>query len=145
MADTPPAKAELPKLSDFPVIAHDTIRYGDTDKLGHVNNAVFSTFLETGRTRMLLGPESVAAPQGMGFALVRLVLDYRAEIHWPGTVEIGTRVLGIGRSSFTLAQAVFQNGACVATAETVLVLFDLAARRAAPLPEATRELLAGYL
>lgn len=143
-AETPPAKPELPKLSDFPVIAHDTIRYGDTDKLGHVNNAVFSTFLETGRTRMLLGPESAAAPEGMGFALVRLVLDYRAEIHWPGTVEIGTRVLSIGRSSFTLAQAVFQNGACVATAETVLVLFDLSARRAAPLPQATRELLAGY-
>lgn len=37
------------QLKDFPSVTFDKIRYGDTDRQGHVNNAVFSAFLETGR------------------------------------------------------------------------------------------------
>ncbi len=42
-------KKELPRLEEFPLRTSDKVRYGDTDRQGHVNNAVFSTFLETGR------------------------------------------------------------------------------------------------
>lgn len=134
-------KPPLPTLDDFPVKAVDTIRYGDTDKLGHVNNAVFSTFLETGRTRLLLDSRRSVAPEGAGFVIARLVLDYRAELHWPGQVEIGTGVSAIGRTSVTMTQALFQNGKCCATAETVIVLFDLAHRHPMELPEASRAIL----
>lgn len=133
----------LPVLDDFPITARDTIRYGDTDKLGHVNNAVFSTYLETGRTRLLLDAAHPIAPEGAGFVIARLVLDYLAEIHWPGEVDIGTGVLSVGRSSMTLTQALFQNGRCVATAQTVIVLFDLAQRRPLPLPQESRARLEG--
>lgn len=133
-------KQPLPVLEDFPVKAMDTIRYGDTDMLGHVNNAVFSTYLETGRTRLLLDSRKIAPP-GAGFALVRLVLDYRAEMRWPGEAHVGTGVTAMGRSSITLRQAVFQDGACMATAETVVVLFDLTARRAMALPDEARAVL----
>ncbi|MCG5236505.1 acyl-CoA thioesterase [Xanthobacter oligotrophicus] len=138
-------KPPLPVLDDFPVKASDTIRYGDTDKLGHVNNAVFSTFLETGRTRLLLDAPHKVAPEGAGFVIARLVLDYRAEMHWPGQVEIGTGVLSVGRSSVSIKQALFQNGVCTATAETVVVLFDTTHRRPLPLPDASRAVLEGYL
>jgi acyl-CoA thioester hydrolase len=40
-----------PSLRDFAVYSVDKLRYGDTDRQGHVNNAVFATFLETGRGR----------------------------------------------------------------------------------------------
>lgn len=142
---TPPAKAPLPVLDDFPLKSFDTIRFGDTDKQGHVNNAVFSSYLETGRSQMLIGPGHRAAPEGFAFVIVRLVLDYRAEIIWPGTVEIGTRVSSLGRSSVGIVQGLFQDGACVATAETVLVLFDPVSRRAAELPPESRDFLARYM
>ncbi|MFG1375625.1 acyl-CoA thioesterase [Xanthobacter autotrophicus] len=138
-------KPPLPVLDDFPVKARDTIRYGDTDKLGHVNNAVFSTFLETGRTRLLLDSREKVAPEGAGFVIARLVLDYRAEMHWPGEVEIGTGVLSVGRSSVAVKQALFQNGVCTATAETVVVLFDTTHRRPLPLPDTSRAILESYL
>lgn len=136
--------APLPVLDDFPVKAMDTIRYGDTDKLGHVNNAVFSTFLETGRTSLLLHPRTFTPP-GAGFALVRLVIDYRAEMHWPGEAHVGTGVTALGRSSISMRQAIFQDGRCMATAETVVVLFDTVARRSMPLPEATRQALVSLM
>ncbi len=129
----------LPKLADFPFRDHDTIRYGDTDKLGHVNNAVFSTYLETGRAKLLLNSDPPLIPPGTGFALVRLVLDFRAEMLWPGIVEVGTRVVRLGRSSVYLEQALFQDGTCTATAETVLVLMDLSTRRSTPLTDDLRE------
>ncbi|MFS8037653.1 acyl-CoA thioesterase [Xanthobacter sp. AM11] len=135
------AKPPLPTLDDFPIKAMDTIRYGDTDKLGHVNNAVFSTYLETGRTRLLLDPRRRVAPEGAGFVIARLVLDYRAEILWPGQVDIGTGVAAVGRSSMTLVQAVFQDGTCCATAETVVVLFDPVQRRSMALPPESRAVL----
>lgn len=138
-------KPTLPTLEDFPMKAMDTIRYGDTDKLGHVNNAVFSTYLETGRTGLLLGPGRRVAPEGAGFVIARLVLDYRAEILWPGRVDIGTAVAAIGRSSVTLTQALFQDGACCATADTVMVLFDPVHRRPMVLPDESRAILSGYL
>ncbi len=125
----------------YPLWARDTARYGDTDSNGHLNNAVFSTFLETGRITFLLDPHAPLAPPSHGFAIVRLVLDFRAEMHWGGEVEIGTAVISIGRTSFRLAQAIFQDDACAATAESVMVLMDLTARKAAPIEGMLRDAL----
>lgn len=118
--------------------ATDIARYGDTDRQGHLNNAVFSTFLETGRTSFLMDPTDLLAPPGCGFVIVRMVVDFRREMHWGGVVEIGTAVRAIGRSSLTLAQAIYQDAACTATAETVLVLMDDTTRRSTPLPGSLR-------
>ena len=43
-----------PELGQFPCRTYDKLRYADTDRQGHVNNAVFSTMLETGRVEFLL-------------------------------------------------------------------------------------------
>lgn len=130
-------RPHLLPLSAYPVHARDTLRFGDTDKVGHVNNAVFSTFFETGRARLMLNPERTLAPPGTSFVLARITIDFRAEVNWPGDVDIGTRVVSVGRSSANLAQGLFQNERCVATADTVVVLMDLATRRATPLPPNT--------
>ncbi|MGE0415724.1 MAG: acyl-CoA thioesterase [Acetobacteraceae bacterium] len=132
---------DLTRRDAYPLWARDMARYGDTDANGHLNNAVFSTFLETGRITFLLDPKAPLAPPGHGFAIVRLVMDYRAEMHWGGDVEIGTGVLRIGRTSFSLGQAIFQDGQCTATAESVMVLMDLTARRAAPVEGVLRAAL----
>lgn len=130
--------SDQPKLEDFPVRSFDKLRYGDTDRQGHVNNAVFATFLETGRCDLL---ERVWGPfwggTGASFVLVRLELDYRAELFWPGRVEIGTAVMSLGNSSIRMVQAVFQEGRLAATAQAVGVHLN-AQKRPAPLPEDAR-------
>jgi acyl-CoA thioester hydrolase len=127
-----------PALADFPFRAREKLRYGDTDRQGHVNNAVFATFLETGRVEMLInGGVDLMGPNG-AFVLARLLLDYRREVNWPGEVEIGTRVASVGRSSLRLEQAVFQNGACVAAGESTVVLTDETTRRSKPFSDPAR-------
>lgn len=122
------------RIDGFPLRAAEKIRYADMDRQGHVNNAVFATFLETGRVELLYDPQAPLAGSGTAFVAARLTVDFRAELVWPGEVLIGTRVAAIGRSSFRLEQALFQDGKCAATGETVLVLIDEATRRSTPLP-----------
>lgn len=119
----------------------DVLRYRDTDRQGHVNNAVFATFLESGRVAIFYDPAHPLAPTGASFVIARLVLDFRAELLWPGHVEIGTSVTRVGTSSMTLAQGLFTEDSCVATAETVLVLMDEATRKSRPLTDGMRKRL----
>ncbi len=139
---TPPAPP--PSLADFPFVAREKLRYADTDRQGHVNNAVFATFLETGRVEMLLAGDVDLIGKDGAFVLARLLLDYRKEVNWPGEVEIGTRVASLGRSSLRLEQAVFQNGECVATAENVVVLTDVTTRRSKAFSDEARAFLSAH-
>jgi acyl-CoA thioester hydrolase len=125
---------ETPQPGDFPRHSYDKLRYADTDKLGHVNNAAFSTFFETGRVELLHDPAAPLHGPGGGFVIARVTIDYVAEILWPGKVDIGTRVASVGRSSVRLEQALFQDGRHVASAESVIVHIDLAERKSRPLP-----------
>jgi acyl-CoA thioester hydrolase len=118
------------------------LRYNDTDRQGHVNNVAFVTFCEQGRADFLLGAAAPALPDGSSFVLARLTVDYLREVFWPGTVSVGTGVLGVGRSSMRLAQGLFVGGACVATAINVIVLVD-ALGRSMTWPDAVRRGLPG--
>lgn len=131
------APRDIPALSDFSLHAVEKLRYSDTDKLGHVNNAVFSTMLETGRVEFLLASGPAMNAPGAVFVIANLQLDYLGEITWPGMVEIGTGVISVGRSSMLLKQALFQHGRCVASAQTVLVQMNEETRRAQPLTAET--------
>jgi acyl-CoA thioester hydrolase len=130
-----------PSLGDYAHVSREKLRYGDTDRQGHVNNAVFVTFLESGRVELLLNGDTDLCGQDGAFVLARLVLDYRKEMNWPGDIEIGTNVISIGRSSARMTQALFQRGECVATAESIVVLTDVATRRSKPFSDNAREFL----
>jgi len=121
--------------SDYASWTMDTIRFADTDKLGHVNNAAFSTFLESGRVHFLLDREKPLNQPGTSFVIAKLILDFKAEMHWPGQAHIGTRCKSIGRSSFVLEQVILQNDTVAALAETVMVMFDETTRKSTPLPD----------
>lgn len=125
-------------LESFPFRTFEKLRYADTDRQGHINNAIFSTMLETGRVELLYPPGSPLHDPGCAFVIASLHLDFHDEITWPGTVEIGTRVASIGKSSLSLEQALFQNKRCVALAKTVIVQMNEASRRSHSLGEATR-------
>ncbi len=132
-------------LADYPLKTYEKLRYADTDRQGHVNNAVFSTILETGRVELLYAPDNPLHEPGCAFVIASLHLDFQGEITWPGHVDVGTRVSNVGNSSLSLEQGLFQGNRCVATAKTVIVQMDEASRRAYPLSDQTRQKLAGLM
>jgi acyl-CoA thioester hydrolase len=66
------------RLEDFPFRTYDKVRYADTDRQGHVNNAAFATYCETGRVEFLFDPQQPLYPPGAAFVIARLALDFRA-------------------------------------------------------------------
>lgn len=132
-------------LTDFPLKTFDKIRYADTDRQGHVNNANFSTFLETGRVEVLYNPEQPILMPGASFVIASLKLDFLNELKWPGQVQIGTGVVKIGNSSITIQQRLFQEGQCTANAETIIVQVDDQTKRSAPLSDNARQILTAWL
>ncbi len=132
-------------LEDFPFQTFDKVRYADTDRQGHVNNAAFSTFLETGRVEFLYDPQSPLITEGVSFVIVNLNLQFVAEVNWPGRVDIGTGVTKVGKSSLHLNQGLFQDGRCVATAETVIVQMNEQTRKSQPLSDKTKAFLSNKI
>jgi acyl-CoA thioester hydrolase len=131
--------AALPAATDrasYKIWTYDKLRYNDTDRQGHVNNAVFATFCETGRVAFLYDEKLDLAAPGCEFVVARLAIDFRAELYFPGKVDIGTRVLRTGRSSFVFGQGVFKDDLCVATAESVGVQMNKETRHAQQLTPA---------
>ncbi|MGZ3408934.1 MAG: acyl-CoA thioesterase [Xanthobacteraceae bacterium] len=130
-----PERALPPKLTDFPHHMTENIRFGDVDIQGHVNSVVFAQFVESGRVGYSRDPGLGFSVPDSGFALRRIVIDYLAEMHFPGKVTIATRVQRIGNSSLVLDHALFSGETCTATAESVMVLVDRKTRRSRPFPD----------
>jgi acyl-CoA thioester hydrolase len=124
-----------PQLADYPHRVKDTIRYGDLDPQGHVNNAVFATYFESGRVALFRTPDLGIGVANATFVLVRQEIDFLSELRWPGNVEIGTALAEFGRSSFSVVQTIYNGDVCAAAGRATLVMVDTVTRRARPLTE----------
>src|SRR5512142_1644636 len=117
-------KRPTPQLADYPHRVTDIIRYGDLDPQGHVNNAVFSSYLETGRVAMFRNRDLGIGIENATVVLVRQEIDFLRELRWPGEVTVGTALAGLGRSSFTMAQVIFDGEHCAAMGRAIMVMLD---------------------
>jgi acyl-CoA thioester hydrolase len=110
------------------------VRFRDCDAMGHVNNAVYLTYLEQARFahwQRLTGATGIPR----SFILARVECDYRAPATVGDRLVVRLRVAAVGNSSFTFEYEVV-NGRTrevVATARTVQVMYDYAAGRPMPL------------
>ena len=114
------------------------IRWRDLDALGHVNNAVYATYVDE-----LLG-EWLEPRLGDAWATVRLELDFRRELGRDQRVVVCRCELERAGTSSVTARATLtrEDGDLAAEARIVLVAFDLESRRARPLTDAERSALA---
>lgn len=133
-------KEQSPARSAFRWWTQEKLRNADTDQFVHVNHAVLCTFFEAGRLGAFAA-DARPLMEGGNLAIVHLELDFLREVHYPGTVDIGTRVVGVGKSSMRFAQALFSGETCVATAQAVCVLLDPVTHRARVVADALRHFL----
>jgi acyl-CoA thioester hydrolase len=139
--NAPIAPDQTPRLEDFPYRLTDNVRFADLDPNHHVNNAVYATYFETGRVTLMKDRSYGLMPEGLAWIMVRLDIHFRAELRWPGTIEMGLGVAKFGRTSVTFEQVVFSVGRCVASAQSVTVLINEATRKPTPL---TSEILRNF-
>jgi acyl-CoA thioester hydrolase len=133
-----------PRLEDYPLHTTEKLRFADTDCNGHISNAIFAVCCQNARMELLHDPNRIPIPVNTQFVIARLEIDFLGEMHWPGSVLIGTRCEHVGRSSLLMAQALFVDGRCAASARSTVVLMDRVTRRAAPLPSETSHALQAF-
>lgn len=122
----------------------DRIRFSDTDQVGHVNNLALAAYVETGRLYHSLEVLQPLLGAGHGFILARVEIDYLAELHFGGQVDVGTRVVQLGRSSLTVGTAVFgPDRGCAVVADSIVA--HLGPQGPSPFPADLRRRLQGQL
>ncbi len=118
------------------------VRFRDCDPLGHVNNAVYLTYLEQTRLfhwRTLWGFGLDPSPSVPGVIMARAEIDFKKQVTYGETLDVTITVAAIGRTSFTYEYALVNaGGELVASARTVQVMYDYANGRPAPIPDDIR-------
>lgn len=137
------------------------LRFGDTDRFGHINNANFATYVESARIALLT---SLGCPLG-SMILARLAIDFRRQLQMGDPLLVLSRVERVGNASIGLLQHLVRpsepldafgtGGACrlaelppaelVAEVSSVVVTFDYASNRSIAVPAALREALAPFV
>ena len=115
--------------------------------MGHVNNAVYLTYLEQTRFnywRSLWGFGSPQLPPGRpGVILARVECDYKRPATYGDTLDVRLTLGEIGRSSFRYEYEIVDGeGRTVLLAKTVQVMYDYGAGKSVPIPDDIRALLA---
>ena len=144
--DVPEDARDLP--GPFRHRATVEVRFRDTDAMGHVNNAVYHTYVELGRTSylddVLERPLRLGSHGETSFILAESRMVHRSPVFFGETVTVETRVTEIGRTSVTMEHRLtvpdspYGPRRLVAVCHSVLVHYDYGGSRPAPVPDDAR-------
>jgi acyl-CoA thioester hydrolase len=119
----------------------EQVRFRDLDPMGHVNNAVFLTYIEQARAALLAEVGAATELEDMNMIVARVEIDFRAPVRFGQEVEISVHASRFGTKSFDLDYELRVDGEVVAEAKSVQVAYDYARREPVPLPADWREKL----
>jgi len=128
-------------MEGFPFVHREPVRFGDLDAMGHVNNALYLTYIESARIAFLLGLGLVRGLDELAIVVARIEIDFRSPVRIGEAVEIGVRTGGFGRKSFELEYRLEVDSRLVADARSVCASYDYARREATTIPDTWRERL----
>ncbi|WP_227353959.1 acyl-CoA thioesterase [Haladaptatus salinisoli] len=125
-------------MDEFGYTTDVEVRYRDLDTMGHVNNAVYATFLEEARFDYFRDVVGVPRDDIEG-VVAHLEIDYRRPITSTDDVTVALRVLDLGESSVTMECEIRAGDDTAATAEVVQVAVDRDAGEPSPIPPEWRD------
>ena len=132
---------DLTNRDNFAYFTNVTTRYSDQDELGHINNCSYVAYVEAGRVQFLGGLLDSDRHPGIDLILARVTVNYLQESHYPGVMEVGSRILKLGNKSMTTGYGLFKDDHCVATADSVNIYFEVESRNTIAIPTDIRAAL----
>jgi acyl-CoA thioester hydrolase len=136
-----------PTRADFRFWWPVTVRWGDMDAMGHVNNIIYFRYLESARVGYFeaftgwTGRDEGGGRQGP--VVVSQTFNYRLQVYYPAELEVGVRCREIRSRSFVLEYGVFRKGSdeLVGDGTSVAVWLDYGTNKAMPIPPHLRQAL----
>lgn len=106
----------------YPVSMTAQTRFQDMDINGHLNNVAFAALFENARVQLNRNVRPWAdLPANERTMVAAVEINYLREGNYPDDIIVCCGIGRIGTSSWTIEQAMFQNGGCIATCDTVVV------------------------
>lgn len=128
-------------MSDYSYETDVDLRLRDIDFMGHVNNAIYASYLEQARQDYFTDVVGVSLVE-VDTVLANLEIDYASPIEADQTVSVALRIPELGTSSIPIAYEIRADGDRAATARTVQVVVDRETGRSRPIPSAWRTRIA---
>ncbi len=122
------------------------LRFSDFDAFGHVNNAVYFTYMETARVKLFREELREMSAQGKIFVVGTATCEYRLPITMDnsGQIRVSIWISRLGNSSFDLEYLIHDGaGKSFATAKTTMICFDNVKKAPVAVPESIRKLYSG--
>ena len=131
-------------MTAFPFVHREIVRFSDLDPMGHVNNAVYLTWIENARIEFLraLGTFDQPDTAGMTMILARAEVDFRAPRGFGDEIDVAVRTARLGTKSFDLEYELRSGETVAANAKTVLVAYDYQSNSSKEIPDEWRRRLA---
>jgi acyl-CoA thioester hydrolase len=133
-------------MDGFKIVSEVPVRFSDTDAMGHVNNAMYLSYMECARVAYLREVLGVVKIEDFGVILARVEIDYKSPAFHHETVRVGCRVSELGGSRVSMDYRIEEKsaGRLVALAKSVLVTYDYKAARVVRVPEDWREKMEAF-
>ena len=132
----------MAQMQDFAHIREDRIRFADLDFQQHVGNAALTAILAGARFDFLGEHVRPKLEAGSKLVIVKLEAEFHSEVAYGPAVMTGTRILQVGSRSMRLTQAIFQDGRCMVSANSVFVYVSDQNGVSTSLPDSVRSLSA---
>lgn len=119
------------------------VRFRDVDVLGHVNNAVYFTYMETARTEYWLHTFGGDSLQDLTFIVAHAECDFKIPAHFGDEIEVSIRTTEIRNSSFDWYYEIrnAKSGGLLAHGKTIQVFYDYKLQKSSPVPPEVRSKL----
>lgn len=132
--------------AEFTVVHEMVPRFRDTDAMGHINNAVYVTYLEVARQVYWARLDEHSDYRRVPFILAHVTIDFRSEALVSEVLEAGIRLAWVGGKSFAFVYRIWEKstGRTVVEASTVQVCYDYGAKQTLSMPEGLRRSLESF-
>jgi acyl-CoA thioester hydrolase len=132
--------------SSFTVVTELEPRFRDTDAMGHINNAVYVTYLEVARQAYWKRFAAETDYRNVPFILAHVTIDFRSEALMRETLLLAIRCEWVGGKSFAFRYAITEKltQRMVVEAQSVQVCYDYGAKRSVPMPAELRARLESF-
>ncbi|MAO85360.1 MAG: hypothetical protein CMF87_00355 [Candidatus Marinimicrobia bacterium] len=122
-------------LTNFPFHVNIQTRWRDLDAFGHVNNAVFATYIETARGTLFKRWSLPFDGTGKSLIVASMTINYLKQLKHPSNIIVGLKINKVGNTSFNIESYIFnekdiQNP--IATSNVVIVCFDFDNQKPVP-------------
>jgi acyl-CoA thioester hydrolase len=129
----------------FKVKTKVTVRFSDTDAMGHLNNAKIFSYMEEGRVTYF---KKVFPNQDLSkhfevfpFIIAQIEAEFKSPAYCGETLVVGLGITEFGTKSFTMTYAISEEktGRQVATGSSILVMFDYKTQSTFPIPDELKQ------